>query len=52
MINMNRYRKKRECKSPDFDLFARFLLEIGDHLGPVAIHSDKGGDDENKREQE
>jgi hypothetical protein len=52
MIDMNRYGKKREAKSPDFYLLASFLLEIGDHLGPVPIHSEKGRYDENKREQE
>ena len=49
---MNRYRKKHECQSPDFDLLSSFLLEIGDHLGPVAIHVNKSGYNENKREQE
>ena len=38
MINVNRYRKKRECQSPDFDLLSSFLLQIGDYLRPVAIH--------------
>jgi len=52
MINVNGYWKKRECQSPDFDLLSSFLLEIGDHLGPVAIHSDKGGSKENNRKQE
>jgi hypothetical protein len=49
---VNRYRKKRKCQSPDFDLLSRFLLEIGDHLGPVAIHFNECGYDKNEREQE
>jgi len=52
MINVNRDRKKGECQSPDFDLLSGSLLEIGDHLGPVAIHSDKCGSKENNRKQE
>ena len=47
MINVNRYRKKSECQSPDFDLLSSFLLEIGNHLGPVAIHPDKCGSNKN-----
>jgi hypothetical protein len=30
MINVNRYRKKRECRPSDFNLLSGFLLEIGD----------------------
>jgi hypothetical protein len=52
MINVNRYRKKRECQLSDFDLLSSFFLEIGDHLRPVAIHVNEGGYNEKKREQE
>ena len=36
----------------DFDLLSSFFLEIGDDLGPVAIHVTEDGYNENKREQE
>src|SRR5689334_16089105 len=52
MINVNRYRKKRECQPADFDLLSSFFLEIRDHLGPVAIHVNESGYNENEREQE
>ena len=52
MINVNRYRKKSEYQPSDFDLLPGFFLEIGDHLGPVVIHVNEGGYNENKREQE
>ena len=29
MINVNRYREKRECQPSDFNLLSSFLLEIG-----------------------
>jgi hypothetical protein len=50
MINVNRYRKKRECQPSDFDLLSSFLLEIRDHLGPVAIHVNETGYNEDERE--
>jgi len=43
IVNVNRYRKKRECRLPDFDLRSSFLLEIGDRLGPVTVHVDERG---------
>jgi hypothetical protein len=49
---VNRYREKRECQPPDFYLLSRFLLEVGNHLRPVAIHPDENGHDENEGEQE
>ena len=52
MINVNRYWKKRECQPSDFDLLSSCFLEIGDHLGPVAIRVNESGYNENKREQE
>src|SRR5580704_11858061 len=52
MIDVNRYRKKRECQPSDFDLLSSFFLEIGNHLGPVAIHVNEGGYNENEHEQE
>jgi hypothetical protein len=52
MINVYRYRKKRKCQLSDFDLLSSFFLEIGDDLGPVAIHVNEDGYNENKREQE
>src|SRR5580704_7898178 len=51
IINVNGEWKKGERQSPDFDLFSSFLLKKGDHLGPVAIHSNKRGSEKNKREQ-
>jgi hypothetical protein len=52
MIDVNRYREKRQCQLPDFDLLSSFFLEIGDHLGPVVIHVNETRYNENKREQE
>jgi hypothetical protein len=50
IINVNRYRKKRECQPPDFNLLSSFLLEIGNQLGPVAIHVNESGYNEDERE--
>src|ERR1700730_10925325 len=52
MINVNRYRKKRECQPSNFDLLSSFFLEIGDHVGPVAIHANESRCNENNCEQE
>ncbi len=56
---MNRQRKKRECQPSDFNLLSSFFLEIGDDLGPIAIHVYQSrynvyqsGYNENEREQE
>ena len=51
-INVNRQREKRECQPSDFNLLPSFFLQIGDDLGPVAIHANQSGDNENEREQE
>ena len=51
MINVDRYRKKRECQPSDFDLLSSFFLEIRDYLGPVAIDVNESGYDKNKSEQ-
>jgi hypothetical protein len=52
MINVNRQREKRECQPSDFNLLSSFFLEIGDDVGPVAIHVNQGGYNENEREQQ
>jgi hypothetical protein len=51
MINVNRHGKKRECQPSDFDLLPGFFLEIGNHLGPIAIHVNESGHNENKRDR-
>jgi hypothetical protein len=51
-INVNRQREKRECQPPDFNLLSSFFLEIGDDVGPVAIHVHQSGYNENEREQD
>jgi hypothetical protein len=51
MIDVNRYGKKRECQPSDFDLLPGLFLEIRDHLGPVAIHVNERGHNENERDQ-
>ncbi len=47
MIDVNRYGKERECQPSDFDLLPGFFLEIGNHLGPIAIHVYERGHNEN-----
>jgi hypothetical protein len=49
---VKRYRKKRQRQMTDFNLLSRFFLEIGEHLGPIAIGVNKGRWYENKRAQE
>jgi len=51
-INVNRQREKRECQPSDFNLLSSSFLEIGDDVGPVAIHVNQSGYNENEREQE
>ena len=51
MIDVNRYRKKRECQPSDFDLLPGSFLKKGDHLRPIAIYVNEGGNNENKPEQ-
>jgi hypothetical protein len=51
-INVNRQREKRERQPSDFNLLSSFFLEIGDDMGPVAIHVHQSGYNENEREQD
>jgi hypothetical protein len=49
MIDVNRCGEERERQSTNFDLLPGFLLEIGNHLGPVVVDVNQRGYNENKR---
>lgn len=52
VMNVNRCRKECESQPSDFDLLSGLFLKIGDYLGPVAIHIEKSGNNENQHDQE
>jgi hypothetical protein len=42
-IDPNGKWKEGEIEALDFDLLSRFLLEVGDYLGAIAIYFDESG---------